>query len=264
MKKIIVFGGDERNYYLCRRLYESGCEVTWAYAEMFSSSSEFCERGDSFNGYAAILPLPLSRDNETLNAPYCEKKVRFSDIDLSKFKLVFTSDDKTGGINYFINEAVTIDNARLTAVGFLSELLKFEKGDILTKKALITGYGRVSQAVSDILYRLGLNVTVAARNENQRHLAASRGLNAIEISQAAKKLYAYDYVINTVPKKLFETPDLKKADENTVFFELASALIDSTQFVPRAYIECKGVPGRHTPKAAGEVIADFVLRTMRE
>lgn len=267
MKNIIVCGGDERNYWLCRALAQEGYKVSWLFAEKYPSDGNFTdnESGDIPLAYAVILPLPLSRDGQTLNAPLSDRKIYLRNLDLSgKCKFVFTSDNRISGINYFENEAVTIDNARLTAVGFLKELLGYEKEDIIGKNALVTGFGRVSKATCDILSRNGVRVTAAARNENQRHEARARGYNALTISQAEKKLNAYDYVINTVPEKLFEEQFIKKADENTAFFELAAGLVDKAKCIPRAYIECKGMPGKHTPKAAGRVIARFVCDRLRE
>lgn len=266
MNEIIVCGGDKRNYFLCRMLKENGFNIKWAYAKMYPQKEDFILKTapDLNNAYALILPLPLTKDGENLNTPYSEERIPLSKIKkLCDNHIVFTSDEKIPGINYFKNEAVTIDNARLTALGFLKELLTFENEDIMGKNALITGYGKVSQAVCDILIRNGVKVTVAARNENQRHLALTRGSGAITVLLAAENLYAYDYVINTVPQKLFTTEQIKKAEKNTAFFELASGLIDKSEWVPPAYIECKGMPGKHTPKAAGKVIAGFVSRELR-
>lgn len=267
MKKITVCGGDERFYYLCRFLISEGYSVKWIFAERYASDEPFIEKENHSldNAYALIFPLPLSRDGENLNTPFSDRKIKLSALDTSeKYSVIFTGDKRIQGINYFESEAVLTDNARLTAAGFLKELLIYEKRDILGRRALVTGFGRVSQAVCDILYRNGLSVTVAARNENQRHTAKSRGYSALEINEAAKKLCAYDYVINTVPEKLFSREEIEKAGRNTAFFELASSLCDKTVFTPETYIECKGMPGKHTPESAGRVIADFVCEKLRE
>lgn len=261
IKNIAVIGGDMRNYYLCRSLANKNFNVKWIYAENFDRKEcNFCN-DDSFlsDAEAVIMPLPLTLDCETLNAPFGEKKIYLCEF-IKKIEnlLVFTSDDRVSGINYFKNESVTVDNARLTAVGFLKELLMFETEDILRKKALVTGFGRVSQAVCRILSANGVEVSVAARNESQRHCAKTNGYCAYDIDDATKKLSKYDYVINTVPLTLFSSEDIKNAGEKTAFFELASALIDKSKYTPKAYIECKGMPGKHTPESAGRVIADFI------
>ena len=267
MNDIIVCGGDKRFYHMCCFLVDYGFSVKWLFAEKYPSDESFIER-ESYNisnPYALVLPLPFSRDNHTLNTPFSEKKILISDLDFSdKYTVLFTSDDRIDGINYFKDETVIIDNARLTAVGLLKEIFSYEKEDILGKNALVTGYGRVSQQVCDILMKNGIKVTAAARNESQRHLAATRGISALEITGAAKNLGEYDYVINTVPEKLFEGSDIEKTDRKTVFFELASGLMEKSLQREKTYIDCKGMPGKHTPKSAGRVIADFVSGKLRE
>lgn len=264
LKNIFVLGGDERNLSLCRFLRNNGYSVSWLYAEKCKNADDFIKTEYIDNPYAVILPLPLSRDKVTLNTPLSSCVVRLSELDFSGAKYVFTSADTISGINYFSSESVLIKNARLTAVGFLKELFSYEKSDILKKKALVTGFGRVSQAVCDILYRNGVCVTVAARDKIQRHTAETRGYNALAISEAEKNLCKYDYVINTVPERLFSYENIIKSEENTAFFELAQKLTDKTKRTPKAYIECKGMPGKHLPEAAGEVIAHFVCEKMRE
>lgn len=267
MNDIIVCGGDERFYHMCRFLIDYGFSVKWLFAEKYPSYEGFIERENYkiSNPYALVLPLPLTRDKVTLNTPFSEKKIFISDLDFSdKYTVIFTSDDRIDGINYFKEEAVIIDNARLTAVGLLKEILLYEKEDILGKNALVTGYGKVSRQVCDILMQNKIKVTVAARNESQRHLAATRGMTALEITGAAKNLSEYDYVINTVPKKLFEDSHIEETNEKTAFFELASGLMEKSLQNKKTYIECKGMPGKHTPKSAGKVIADFVSEKLRE
>lgn len=265
--KIMIIGGDKRNLYLTRRLNEKGHDAEWYCAEKYDGTHKgvqnFKSDIDSFD--AVILPLPLTKDGETLNCPYSDKQITLAEVGAYiKDKIVFTSDGRISGKNYFSDKGVIVDNARLTAVGFLSELLAFETGDIMGKKALVTGFGNVAKCVCKILSDNGVSVFTAARNSVQRHEAAACGCSAMDFGEAGKRISEFDYIVNTVPEKVFSDSVLAKIGAETVYFELASGVPKETEKYRFAYIECRGMPGKHTPKGAGEVIADFVCSELKE
>ena len=268
-KRIMVLGGDKRNLYLTEYLNTFDFSALWYAAELCDEENEYIAKRnyeEDINEFdAVVLPLPLSRDGEHLNCPFCEEKISVSQIaDKVSGKICFTSGSLIDGINYFDDKCVVIDNARLTAVGFLIELLKAEKGDIIEKSALVTGFGNVSKAVCEILKNNKVKVTVAARKNEQRHEAKGLGYGAVDFSECEKIFDSFDYIINTVPFELFDTETVMKANKNCIFFELANGLPEDACQDFFAYINCKGMPGKHTPKSAGKVIADFIKEKMRE
>lgn len=264
---IIILGGDERNLYLTKKLISKGYDAKWCCAEKFGDIAEkkYELKHEISLSDTIILPLPLTKDGKMLNCPYSAVKISLDEIkEYIKDRKVFTSDNRINGINYFSDKGVTIENARLTAVGFLSELLKFEKSDIMGKKAMVTGYGNVSQCVCKILSDNGVQVFVAARNSVQRHEASVNSYGTGDFELAEKIISNFDYIVNTVPAKVFSDRAFSKIREESVFFELASFLQKETENYQFAYIDCRGMPGKHTPKGAGEVIADFVCSELRE
>lgn len=264
---IAVVGGDERNFYLTEALISKGYRSVWCLAEKYTG---FNFSGENFEecmrrADVIILPLPLTRDGRTLNCPFSDSKPDLAEIrPYLKGKISFTCDSRLGEINYFSDEGVTVRNARLTAVGFLSELLRREKSDILNKSALVTGYGNVGKCVCKILSDNGVNVTVAARSDTQRCKASVTGYTAIDFCKAENVLSKFDYIVNTVPARVFSDTAVSKIGAQSMYFEIASGVPKKTQTPIFAYIDCKGMPGKHTPKGAGEVIADFVFSQLRE
>ena len=268
-KRIMVLGGDKRNLYLTNYLNTTDFSALWYAAELCDEENDYIVKKnyeEDIDEYdAVVLPLPLSRDGEYLNCPFCARKLPVSQVaDKISGKICFTSDSLIDGINYFDDKCVVIDNARLTAVGFLMELLKAEKGDIMEKSALVTGFGNVSKAVCEILKNNKVKVTVAARKSEQRHEAKGLGYGAADFSACEKIFDSFDYIINTVPFELFDAETVTKANKNCIFFELAYGLPKDACQRFFAYINCKGMPGKHTPKSAGKVIADFIKEKMRE
>lgn len=265
--KIMIIGGDERNFYLTKRLVKSGFEAEWYCAEKYGGAEDKSRNfeNDITDFDAVVLPLPLTKDGETLNCPYSDKRITIAKLGAYiKNKTVFTSDDRISGKNYFSDIGVIIDNARLTALGFLSELLDFEKGDIMGRKALVTGFGNVAKCVCKILSDNGVRVFTAARRAAQRHEAAACGYSAVDFGEAEKIISDFDYIVNTVPLRVFSDRTLSKIGHESAYFELASGVPKETKKYRFAYIECRGMPGKHTPKGAGEVIADFVRSELKE
>ncbi len=273
---IAILGGDSRNYYLSRLLVSNGYNVAWCFAENYGEikkesdlNSKTVSVEDSFfkikNADAVVLPLPLTKDGVTLNCPFSEVNLELEGIRLYiKDKKVFTPDSKFGGVNYFSDSGVTMLNARLTAVGFLAELIKYEKGDIAGKSALLTGYGNVSKNTAKILLDNGLCVTVTARDPYQLKEAQAFGCLTLSLSQAENALSTFDYIINTVPAKIFSDTAISQIKPNVAYFELASLVHSKAKSLPFAYIDCRGMPGKHTPKGAGEVISDFIRTELKE
>ena len=271
MKKIMVLGGDERNFYLTEYLNENGYFAVWYASELYKSYGERYCMGDSvypdMEIYdCVVLPLPLSRDGKNINCRFSDLAIPIDSLDsLLSGKTVFTSDGKViDGFDYFAAQEVTFKNARFTAVGFLKELLLNTKSDIMGKKALVTGFGRVGKAVSKILIDNGVAVTVAARRAQARAEAEETGCEAISIDESREKIGKFDYIVNTVPFILFTEGDILKSKRNSIFFELAVGIPKGTVEEHCEYVDCKGMPGKHTPQSAGEAIADFIIQKLRE
>lgn len=269
MKNIMVLGGDERSFYLTKRLNEKGFSAFWYAGELFSGEA-YIKKENPFpvseKIEAVVLPLPLSRDGNFLNCKYSSLKIPLSGLERElKGKIIFTPDSSViSGTDYFNVSSITVRNARLTAVGFLKELLISQNEDILNKRALITGFGNVGKAIANILDRNSVAVTVMARSEENRAEAVSLGFDTVGFGEMRNILKSYDFIINTVPADVFseETAGLMK--KGALFFELAGRRHEKFFRETDIYIGCGGMPGKHTPKSAGEIIADYIINKLKE
>lgn len=268
-EKIMIIGGDKRNYYLTKELFHKGYNAVWYACENFGSnreefvSSSLCLK-DIENFHVLVLPLPLTKDSVHISTPYSDQKIKISEIcQRGKGKLIFSSEFAVGNsVNYFSAKDVVVANARLTALGLLKEMLIHTETDIMNKSVMVTGFGNVGKAVAKILNDNGMRVTVCARNKEQRATAESCGLMAYSIDEGRENISSFDFVVNTVPFELFSSETVKKAKENCVFFELAKGLPKETCSSHCAYIMCKGMPGKHVSESAGKVIADFICEQL--
>ena len=162
--------------------------------------------------------------------------------------------------NMMQEEGFVVDNARLTAEGFLAKLIENTEGSIFDERVLIIGSGRVAKALWTVLNKLGLKFDCTMRN--LKELALSRLLcqNAFDLCSIKDKLKGYSVIINTVPAVLFE--DCQNFADKTVVFELASIKCLLNEGEKVKYVLCPALPAKCSPKTAGKLIFDIVKESL--
>lgn len=264
--RILFIGGDVRMRYAAEKLSESH-ETAWLGFEENAPNGIFD---------AIVLPLPLSKDGRTLFAPNEQDPPTFDKL----FDIIRTLADRrtlvlAGGenpvlterckglgcrlVNYFANEKLTLQNAALTAEAAVSLLISSTDGALLGSKALITGSGRIAVFLAERLRAFGASVTLAARNPEKRELLRLRGYTAIPIERLSDKVSGFDFIANTIPAPIFGEGAFSQMKKGSVFTELASLpRLPYEDFADKynvKYIYAGGLPGKYSPKAAGEFIA---------
>lgn len=266
--RILFIGGDARMRYAAEKLSEKH-ETVWF---------DFEENAPKPSGIfgAIVLPLPLSKDGRTLFAPN-EKDPPTIDW---LFDIIRTlADERTlvlaGGenpvlmkhceslscklVNYFANEKLTLQNAALTAEAAVCPLISSTDGALLGSEVLITGSGRIAVFLAERLRAFGASVTLAARNPSKRELLRLCGYSVIPIEGLSKEISKYDFAVNTIPAPVFSEGEFSQMRKGSVFMELASLpRRPYEEFADKynvKYIYAGGLPGKYSPKAAGEYIA---------
>lgn len=257
--KIVFLGGDKRMDYV---------------RERFSADYDIVNSGAD----VVILPMPLTRDGESV----------FSAADHIPFECV-ADVAKRGGlvlaggecraltelcrqhslqlVNYALDEQLTLCNAALTAENAVSVLIGATDGALLGSEVLITGYGRIAKQLAARLRAFGCEVNIAARRAESRCEAQLSGFAAVSPSEARLD---YDFIVNTVPSRLFADSDFTEMGKsgNAVFLELATLPPLTPEFLEKytdvRYIHGGGLPGKHSPRAAGSYIADTLVRILNE
>ena len=228
---------------------------------------------------AVVLPLPLTKDGKTVFAPLEQDPISF-DMLTETFREF--ADEHTlvaaGGevpalselckeigckfINYFARETLTLQNAALTAEAALCLLSQSGDGALLGSSVLITGSGRIAFFLAERLRACGAMVTFAARNKDKREMARLGGFEVLSLDELPDALPRFEYIANTVPAPLFDEVLFAKMSKTAVYQELASLPEQPRRsFAERfgiKYIYAGGLPGKYSPKAAGEFIAQAV------
>lgn len=268
-RRILFIGGDKRMLYARDILGKRFCCDTLGLSE---------ENAPPVGRYGCvILPFPASRDGQTINAPLSEKPLPLSAVGeyTAEGAVVFS-----GGIpeelsccgarlyDYSADETLTLQNAMLTAEAAAALLSQSTDGAVFGSSVLITGYGRVARYTARVLSALGAAVTVLARKEEQRALARLDFHKAADFSAAGELISSADYVVNTVPARALSEQCLAQMKHGAVYMELATFPAEPTKSLCERfgalYIHAAGLPGRYSPKKAGELIAQAILRAFEQ
>lgn len=266
-----------RQVYLARGLAEDGYSV-WASCLGGSlpgqvGVEELCRKAD-----VLVLPLPASRDGETLNAPLAGEAVKLDE----KFAALFEGKLVLGGmvaklagsaagwgkahlLDYYQREELLVGNAMLTAEGAIGAAIAGHPGSLYGARCLVTGFGRIGKCLCLTLRGLGAHVDCAARKAQDLAAIQTLGCGAVPYGNIGG---GYDLIFNTVPHVVLEAPILAKQDPSCLLLELASAPggIDreaAERLGLRVQAE-PSLPGRVSPRKAGEIIKNTLYNMLEE
>lgn len=122
------------------------------------------------------------------------------------------------------------------------------------QEILVIGWGRIGKCLAQLLQKLDARVTIAARKETDRAMAAALGFGTVD-STALPPLETYRVIINTVPAPMVSTG---QADPESLKIDLASRQGISGGDV----IWARGLPGKDMPESSGALIAQSVQRLL--
>lgn len=273
--KLLVCGGDARQKYAARRLCEDGFDIEYALTAGADDDANTFTR-KILDADAVLLPLPAFRAGR-LNAPDASTQI---DIPAAA---EFFGGAKTliGGIlppalldsgrmravpvyDYYRDPDFTAANAVLTAEGVLGILIAETPGAVSGAEYLVTGYGSSARAIARLLTAAGARVTVAARRNEARSLAAAAGYSAVSFDALPALAPRFDAVINTVPAQVIGGGAIRALPEDALLLEIASAPFgidfEAAARENRRVIKAPGLPGRFAAASAGRIIARCVKK----
>lgn len=276
-----VIGGDHRQLYLARSLKRDGYPVLLSCLEQCADPEEFPQLppGELAARCAVvILPLPVTRDGQLLNAPFADSPVSLDD----SFAALFAGKTVFGGMteklrassplwqeaeltDYYHREELVLGNAFLTAEGAVGTAIREYEGALIGSRCLVTGFGRIGKALCLDLRGLGAQVDCCARKAADRTFIRSIGCRALEYRESGGE---YDVIFNTVPAPVLTARQLSRQRPGTLILELASAPggvdRDAALRLGLRVIELPSLPGKCSPKASGELIKEAIYNMLEE
>ena len=261
MKKITVIGGDKRLKTAVKVLCEKGFTVNTI--GLYDDES-----GDIADGDALLLPVPTTKDGETVFAPFAKHKIYLSEVaDKADNRLILTCNYSFRGkncIDYGKLDSYSLLNAVPTAEGAIKLAIENTSFTLWQSRVLVIGYGRVGKVLADRLKALGADVTVSARKPADFALIKALGYKAVQTRTVSDTLSDYDIVFNTVDAKVideraFENCTVKLLIDLSSFggFDLANARDCGIHA-----LKAPGLPGITAPHTAGKILADTVTEIL--
>ncbi len=199
----------------------------------------------------AVLPIPA-------------KKYMFDNLNN---KYIFYGAGDFRGFDYNKVNSFLLENAYLTAEGAVALLKENSDYSVYGSKILITGYGRIAQALQKMLTSMGADVTICSRSEQSKAQAKFAGVNHMSFDDLKSK-NDFDVVFNTVPHLIFTKSELDSLNESVILIDLASfpGGVDTLYAKSKNInlIDGRRLPSRYSQITAGELIGKAVHQIIRE
>lgn len=269
-EKISFVGGDIRMIYAAEHFLHEGKRVFvygFEKAEkrpdgiIFSDDIDFVlEEADK-----VVFPVPMSRDKESVVAPFSENKIYAEDV-LSKISektkiyggMVGNGIYKREIYDYAARDDFAIRNAVPTAEAAMMLAIKETSMTIFKMKAAVIGFGRVGRVLSKSLVSLGADVSVFAGRAESKAIGDTYFCETFDFADFKNNANKFDCVFNTVPHTVLFGDSLAALKPDTPVIELASSPggIDreAAKSIGINIVDAPSLPGRVTPKTAGMII----------
>lgn len=263
-KTIVMAGGDARS------VIAAGCLAEEGYRMLLLGFDKYRgEVGDTARARlpervlpeadAVVLPLPYTRDGETVFAPFSEEPMLLESV----FRFCagkpllggMLPDGERGRFDY-CDETMALQNADVTAEAAVSLAMQKLSRTLNGAEALIAGYGRIGKALAGKLKGLGCKVTVIARKEKDRALIRLSGSKASDYPPDGQTLSSADMIFNTVPAEVLPQARTDGLPGRIPVIDLADSLHG------KRVVSARGLPGSYAPETAGRILADAIARTI--
>lgn len=283
IKSFGIIGGDKRQLFLAKSIYDSGYTVMLGGFDRLKSTGTLvlgdiksaAEKSD-----VIILPVPSVRTDGSINTPFSDDCTVLDDelIEImlkkpvfvamkDKFLKAYPQFENAELYDYAAKEEFAILNALPTAEGALEVAMKQYEGTVAGSRCLITGYGRIGKVLAEMLKNHKADVTVSARKSSDMAFAQAFGYKKLNTNKLSC-IRNFDLVFNTVPSLIFDRELLMNTDKNTIIIDLASLPggvdFEAAQKLGIDAVRALALPGKCAPKTAGEIIRTTVFNIIEE
>ncbi len=282
MCRVSVIGGDLRQLTLAELMAKDGYDVKVIGFGENSMSSKYKTAND-FESVAEseiiILPMPVTLDNKTINAPFEQKPIELRALSkiIKKDSLILGGRINEGILKFFKNnkcidyynrEELMIKNAVPTAEGAIEIAMAETAITLKESKCLIIGYGRIGKVLSALLKSFGADVCVSARKYSDLAWIDVNGYKSVHNDNLKSVASNYDLIFNTAPALILDEEILKTINPDCVVIDLASKPggvdFEKARDLGLKVIWALSLPGKCAPLSSGKIIKETVLNILHE
>ncbi len=279
-----VVGGDLRQAAIVKKLAAMGYPVRAFFLDgidSLSSSGLLCSDSSLLSHCdVVILPMPVSKEREYLNAPFSSRPVSLAGC-MSLFRestLLFggkvsPEDHQLAQRfqltihDYLLQEELAVLNAVPTAEGAVQLALEELDHTIWESRCLVCGFGRCGKTLALLLKGFGAQVTIAARRPSDLALARTLGFSVVPIERMELLLPQQQVIFNTIPAPVLGQSELMSCPTDCLILDLASLpggvdLTAAERLGIRAF-RALALPGKVAPVTAGHIILDTVINMIK-
>lgn len=281
--KYTILGGDKRSFELGKLLMKDGNDLCiYGFDRLEQYKYESIDLNEAIE-YADVIigPLPFSTDNINIDAPFSNEAIQIDKV----FDLMSEGQTIVGGkigvehekklknknlksADYFKREEMQVLNAIPTAEGAIQIAMEETPVTLHNSNVIVLGYGRIGKVLSKMLYGIGANVHVEARNYSDLAWIKNNGYIPIYLKDLKTYLPQMNVVFNTIPQMILNKELLKSIDSNCIIIDLASKPggvdLEAAKELEIRAISALGLPGKVAPVTAAMVIKETIYNIIEE
>ena len=167
-------------------------------------------------------------------------------------------------VNLWTDERLLRENAWLTAESAVASAMRSRPLHMCGLRCGVVGYGRIGQALTDILLNLGGEVRVVSGSRKKRGAIDGIGAKAWPREQAAEALEGCALVFSTPPFPVLGEAEMTRLKPGALVLDLASPPYGvDLEAAEKLNFEARrepGLPGRYCPMSAARALYNAVLR----
>lgn len=282
--KIAVIGGDRRAALLAGTLAREGQRVHSYALEKAALPAEIpkesCLSACVYGAALVVLPVPAEK-GPLLNTPLSELTVPLGELWAALWpgQLVvgggFGEESAESALrgklelhDLLRRPSFVTENAALTAEAAVGLLLRESERCLRSSRCLVLGFGRIGKLLALRLNALGARLSVAARRESERALAAALGFEALRLDELEGRVGDFAFIANTVPARVLGGAALCCVSPDALLLELASVPggFDRAlaQNIGLRVLHAPGLPGRAFPQSSAALLRRELEAVLRE
>ncbi|MCI8481629.1 MAG: dipicolinate synthase subunit DpsA [Clostridia bacterium] len=283
IKNIAIVGGDLRIVKLAEMLRKEDYQVkTYALEKATQIQDTKVDTLEECVKDADIVlgPLPLSTNEQLINAPFSEEKVQIDELinqiagktfiaGSVKQEVYEMAEDKDITIfDILKREELAVLNAISTAEGAIQIAINETPKNLHGNNVLVLGFGRIGKILSKMLDGIGAKVACEARKTTDLAWIKAYGYEPINLIELKENLNRFDIIINTIPYTLLNREMLQEVKKDALIIDLASnpGGVDK-QAVKELEIKFNwalSLPGKVSPVTSAEFMKETLLNMFKE